>query len=51
MWQFIQHSKSKIQNLKSHAEGISLAITNCFPLAQTVIAVGEKQSQASFCVS
>jgi hypothetical protein len=37
----IQHS------LKSHAGGISLAITNCIPLTQTVIAIVEKQSQAS----
>jgi hypothetical protein len=32
MWQFIQHSKPKIQNSKSHAEGISLAVTNTFTL-------------------
>jgi NOL1/NOP2/fmu family ribosome biogenesis protein len=32
MWQFIQHSKPKIQKSKSHAEGISLAVTNTFTL-------------------
>jgi hypothetical protein len=43
----IQHSKPNIQNPESHAKGISLAINDYFPLTQTVIAIEEKQSQAS----
>ena len=55
MWQFIQHSKPKIQNSKSHAEGISLAVTNTFTLtlsaaiviAMTPDSIPEISSQAN----
>jgi hypothetical protein len=42
--------RNSITPCVSHPEGIFLAITNCFPLAQTVIAIEEKQSQASNCI-
>jgi hypothetical protein len=42
------HPTFNIQHLKSHAGGIFLALNDCIPLAQTVIAIGEKQSKASF---